>query len=126
MPRTKIDANLAEEIGTRISALASDHLRVSITDLANRLGYSTDMTLRQAIRGQTNIGTDRLHALGAIENQAGQAVNLNWVLGGRGYPLWDGQALASGAADFAQRFARLPPDAQVSLIHLLTLLERQR
>jgi|ERR1700722_11771473 hypothetical protein len=126
MTRGPNDEFLKKKIGVRLSELTSD-LNMSVADLAARLGYSTDATLRQAIDGRIALGINKLYELGTKKFDPWGNVNLNWVVCGRGRAFSEETPTSTtevSGEELTRRFEHLTQQARESLLDLLFLLER--
>ena len=126
MTRGPNDEFLKKKIGVRLSELTLD-LNMSVADLAARLGYSTDATLRQAIDGRIALGINKLYELGTKKFDPWGNVNLNWVVCGRGKAFSEETPTNTtevSGEELTRRFEHLTQQARESLLYLLFLLER--
>ena len=82
------DLILKRAIGCRLAQLVDQHLAMSWDDLAEKLGYTTSSTLRQARNGTTLVSTEKLARLARVTSKDGhKRVSVDWLLTGSGHPL---------------------------------------
>lgn len=87
MPRYSSDQILRAAVGERLKLFIDDYLMVSLGELAQELGYATDATLRQAVRGKTYLSGDKMYALVEYSRRQGKTLNLNWLVSGAEAPI---------------------------------------
>lgn len=116
---TQKQRNLATKqmLGRRLGELVDSHLMMSWESLAEKLGYATSSTLRQARDGETLMSVEKLTKLASITtDNGGKRVSVDWLLTGSGPPLLelgknDAARLGKGcreSASIANRVANAP------------------
>lgn len=97
--------------------LVENSLKMTWDDIAEKLGYTTSSTLRQARNGETLISVEKLSELAKIRTADGRKrVSVDWFLTGSGSPLIDvdGASLEPHPTDLsvAVRVAQAPLSVQ--------------
>lgn len=87
MARSQKDAILRMAMCHRFQALAEKHLKISVKDLSDRLGYSNTTVLRRVWKGEVFPDTERLAMLATIKTSRDYAPNIHWLITGEGNPM---------------------------------------
>lgn len=87
MARSQKNAVLREAMCSRLQVLAEKHLKISVKDLSDKLGYANTTVLRRAWKGDVFPDTERLAILATIKTKGNKIPNIHWLITGDGCPL---------------------------------------
>lgn len=120
MARSQKNAVLRMDMCSRLQALAEKHLKISMRDLSDKLGYSNTTVLRRAWKGEVFPDTERLAILATIKTKTDRTPNIHWLITGEGPPLIEPQKkISSRKSDLIRVVKSLSPTKADSLLNIL-------
>lgn len=84
-------------VGTRLRMFRKNHLKVSIQDVADQLGVTRSIYGRIET-GDVKIDINKLHIMHDVYN-----MNINWVILGKGSPIYEDGSTTTNYADDMQQ-----------------------
>lgn len=116
------DAHFQAAFGQRLGVLLEQHLLITLSELADRLGYTNESTLRKVRKGLACLSSEKLATLAALPVASqSERISVDWLLTGHGTPISSGGLPAN--ADVPQRVARAPAELQRTIAHFLDVQE---
>lgn len=120
MARSQKNAVLRMDMCSRLQALAEKHLKISMRDLSDKLGYSNTTVLRRAWKGEVFPDTERLAILATIKTKTDRIPNIHWLITGEGTPLIEPpKKISSRKSDLIRVVKSLSPTKADSLLNIL-------
>lgn len=122
MTQTPRDVRFQAAFGERLGVLLEQYLLITLSELAERLGYANESALRKVRKGLACLSAEKLAALAALPLASqSQRISVDWLLTGHGTPLSSDGLPAS--ADVPQRVAQAPAELQRTIAHFLDVQE---
>ena len=114
MPRTRCDISSRSEICKRFIQVLEQHLGLSLSAAYKLLGYTTPSTLYSINAGRSAPDLERLLRLSMLRDVKGRVPNLDWIITGRGSPMFKTTAPKdlplSLPSDFINLLTNAPPN----------------
>jgi len=123
--KTKLDPQVMKLISSRMDTLMKEHLNLTLTEFAKRLGYKNPSGVQPALDGSGFIGADRLPKLAELTDEHGRHPNLNWLATGVGSPMLS-RDIGSSVVSRPSLIADLPTDVETTLRSVADTIERSR
>lgn len=120
MPRLLKNKKIRQSMCIRLKELVEDHLKMSLRDVSEMLGYANTTVLRRVWKGEVFPDTEKLVSLAKLKNKDGSIPNIHWLITGQGSPLLaDKQGKSETYTKLNNVVSSLPVAKVESLLNLL-------